>query len=378
MKLTTLFSPEKIGNVEIKNRIIRSATYTRSATDDGYVTDDLIQYYTDLAKGGVGLIITGIISIDESGKAGRGQACLYHDSYIEGQTKLVKAVHDFSEVKVAPQLSHAGRQGRIPVAPSPVLYQVNKKMPKELTEEEIQDIIKSFINAGRRAYESEYDIIQLNAGHGWLLCNFLSPYTNKRNDKYGGNIENRVRILVDIYNGITDELGKDFPIILKLQTQDFVEGGLTLNEGRQIAKILVDTGYAAIEPSGGSGDTLLNPGKTYPSIVIKTSEEQNYFLPVLNELKPIMKTSKVILMGGVRDPSKAEELLQDKKIDFIAMSRPLICEPDLPNKWKNGDLSRPLCTSCNSCYMSILSGPVKCTIKRKLLRERKKVLNHIN
>ena len=370
--LDTLFSPEKIGKVEIKNRIVRSATYTRSATDDGYVTDHLIKYYTDLAEGGTGLIITGIVSIDEVGKAGRGQACLFDDSYIEGQKKLVDAVHEYSEVKIAPQLSHAGRQGRILVAPSPVLFQVNKKMPKELTNEEIYEVIKNFVNAGRRAYESGYDMIQLNAGHGWLLCNFLSPYTNKRNDEFGGDLQNRTKILVDIYNGIADAVGKDFPIMAKLQTQDFVEGGLTLEEGKQITKILVDTGYAAIEPSGGSGDTMMTPGKNYPSIIVKSEEDENYFLPTVNELKPIMKNCKIILMGGVRNLFTAEELLRENKADFIAISRPLICEPDLPNKWKSGDFSPPLCNSCNSCYMSILSGSVKCTIKRKLIRQRQK------
>lgn len=149
MRLETLFSSEKIGNVEIKNRFIRSATYTRSATDDGYVTDELIQYYTDLAKGGIGLIITGITSIDQGGKMGRGQECLFDDSHIEGHKKLVGAVHDYSEVKIAPQLGHTGRQGRAPVAPSPVLYQVNKKMPKELTNEEVKEIIINFISVGR-------------------------------------------------------------------------------------------------------------------------------------------------------------------------------------------------------------------------------------
>ena len=378
MKLETLYSSGKIGNVEIKNRFIRSATYTRSATDDGYVTDQLIQYYTDLAKGGVGLIITGIITIDEVGKAGRGQACLFDDSYIEGQKKLVDAVHEFANVKIASQLSHAGRQCRTPVAPSPILYQVNKKIPKELKKEEIRQVVNNFVSAGRRAYESGYDMIQLNAGHGWLLCNFLSPYTNKRTDEFGGTIQNRTRILVEIYNGISDEVGKEFPIIAKLQTQDFVEGGLTLEEAKEIAKILVDTGYAAIEPSGGSGDTLLNPGKNYPSIIIKSEEDENYFLPAVKELKPIMKNSKIILMGGVRNPLKAEEVLREKIVDFIAMSRPLICEPDLPNKWKSGDLSPPLCNSCNSCYMSMLAGPVKCTIKRKLIRQRQKEKNQNN
>lgn len=377
MKLEKLFSPGKIGNVNIKNRFIRSATYTRSATDDGYVTDQLIQYYTDLAKGGVGLIITGIISIDQIGKASRGQACLFNDAFIEGQKKLVKAVHDYSEVKIGPQFSHAGRQGRTPVAPSPVLYQVNKKMPKELTYKEIKGIIDSFVSAGRRAYECGYDLIELNAAHGWLLCNFLSPYTNKRTDEFGGNIQNRTRILVDIFNGINDEVGKEFPIMIRLQTQDFIEGGLGLDEGKEITKIIVDTGYAAVTPSGGSGDTLLTPGRNYPSVIIKSQEDENYFLPLVKGLNPIMKNTKKVLMGGVRTPRTIEELLQEKVVDFIAMGRPLICEPDLPNKWKNGDLSPPLCNSCNSCYMSVLTGPVKCTIKRKLIRQRQKETNSL-
>lgn len=372
IKLETLFSTEKIGPVEIKNRFVRSATYTRSATDEGHVTDKMIKYYTDLAKGGVGLIITGIMSIDQTGKAGKGQACLFDDSFIEGQKNLVKAVHEYSDVKIAPQLSHAGRQNRTPVAPSPVLYQINKKIPKELTSEEIKKIINSFVSAGCRAYESGYDLLQLNAGHGWLLCNFLSPFTNKRTDEYGGSIQNRSKILVEIYNGIIDEVGKNFPIIVKLQTQDFVEGGLKLAEGKEIAKILVDTGYNAIEASGGSGDTLLTPGKNYPSLIIKSKEEENYFLPNVKELNQIMGNCKRILMGGVRDPSEVEKLLQEKTIDFIAMARPLICEPDLPNKWYNGDLSLPLCNSCNSCYLSTLSGPVKCSAKRKLIRQREK------
>jgi 2,4-dienoyl-CoA reductase-like NADH-dependent reductase (Old Yellow Enzyme family) len=368
MKLKTLFSPEKIGVIEIKNRFIRSATMTRTATDDGYITDHLIKYYTDLAEGGAGLLVTGITSVDQVGKASRGQVCLLDDSYIEGHKRLVNAVHDISNIKIATQLSHAGRQGRNPVAPSSVMYQVTKKTPKELTNEEIKEIINSFVNAGCRAYESGYDLMELNAGHGWLLCNFLSPLTNKRNDEFGGSIENRSRVLVDIYNGIIDEVGKKFPIMIRLQTQDFVEGGLSLDEGMEIAEILVDTGYAAITPSGGSGDTLLTPGRNYPSLVIKSQEDENYFLSNVKKLNPIMDNCKNILMGGVRNPLKAEE----KIVDFIAIGRPLICEPDLPNRWQSGDLTPPLCNSCNSCYMSVLSGPVKCTIKRKLIRQREK------
>jgi 2,4-dienoyl-CoA reductase-like NADH-dependent reductase (Old Yellow Enzyme family) len=372
IELKTLFSPGKIGNVQIKNRIIRSATYTRSASDDGYVTDNLIKYYIDLAEGGTGLLITGIISIDEIGKAGRGQACLYDDSFIAGQKELVNAVHDYSDVKIAAQLSHAGRQGRNPVGPSAILYQMTKKTTRELSNEEIEDIIRNFANASRRAYESGYDMVQLNAGHGWLLTNFLSPYTNKRTDEYGGSTQNRTKILVDIYNQIRDEVGKSFPIFLKLQTADYVPGGIILEEGKEITKIVIDVGYDAIEPSGGSGDTLLSSGKNYPSIMIKNPEDENYFLQNVKVIKSIMKNRPIILMGGVRTPEIVEKLLKEHTIDFIAMSRPLIYEPDLPNRWKRGDLSPPLCTSCNQCYMTVLSGPVHCPIKKKAERRKKR------
>lgn len=369
MELNTLFSSEKIGNVEIKNRIVRSATYTHSATDDGYVTDEMINFYADLAKGGTGLIITGITTIDKVGNIQNGQTCLYDDSYIQGQKKFVDAIHEYSGVKIAPQLSHSGRQGLIAIAPSAIIFKEGDRLPKELTNEEVKEVISNFINAGRRAYESGYDLIQLNAGHGWLLCNFLSPFTNKRSDEYGGNTENRMRILVEIYNGIVDEVGKTFPITVKLQTQDFVEDGLKLDEGKIIAEKLVDLGFAAIEPSGGSGEISRLFKIRYPAAKVQSQEDENYFLPAVKELKPIMKGSKIILMGGVRNALKIEFLLQENTTDFIAMSRPLICEPDLPNRWKEGDLSPPLCNSCNSCFFSTGLGIVACTIKEKLIQE---------
>jgi 2,4-dienoyl-CoA reductase-like NADH-dependent reductase (Old Yellow Enzyme family) len=370
MELKTLFSPEKIGNVEVKNRIVRSATYTHSASNDGYVTDEMIKFYSEVAKGGTGLIITGITTIDNVGNIGPGQAGLYVDSYIEGQKKLVNTVHEYSDVKIAPQLSHSGRQGFTPIAPSAITFREGDRMPKELTIEEIKIVIKNFIDAGRRTYESGYDILQLNGGHGWLLSNFLSPFTNKRTDDYGGSLENRMRILVEIYNGIVDEVGKTFPITIKLQTQDFVEGGLTLEEGELMAKTLVDLGYAAIEPSGGSGEISRLFKIRYPAAKVQSQEDENYFLPAVKKLKPIMKDSKLILMGGVRNPLTAEKLLQENTTDFIAMSRPLICEPDLPNRWKEGDLSPPLCNSCNSCFFSTGTGIVRCTVKEKLVEER--------
>ena len=367
MELKTLFSKGKIGNVEIKNRIVRSATFTNAANADGTVTDEFVKIYTDLANGGTGLIITGLVAIDEEGKLNNNQAGLYDDSHLKGQKEFVKAVHEYSEVKIAPQLCHCGRQGMNSISPSAVLYQVTKKMPRELTNVEIKTLIKNFVSAGRRAYECDYDLIQLNGAHCWLLSNFLSPYSNQRTDEYGGNTENRARILVEIYNQLRDEVGKKFPIGVKLQTQDYVENSLTLEEGKKITKILVDTGYDAIEPSGGGLETIFMSGKTYPAPVVKTEEEENYFLPTVKEFASVLKNTKIILMGGIRDPLKAEKLLQEGTTDFVALSRPLVIEPSLPNRWKDGDLSPPLCTSCNACFRA---QPLGCVIKEKLLKQK--------
>jgi 2,4-dienoyl-CoA reductase-like NADH-dependent reductase (Old Yellow Enzyme family) len=367
MELKILFSPEKIGNVEIKNRIVRSATFVNAANPDGTVTDEFTKIYTDLAKGGTGLIITGIVAIDDEGKAPGNQAGLYDDSQLESHKKFVKAVHEYSDVKIAPQLSHTGRQGRNSISPSAVLSHLTKKMPRVLTNEEIKTMIKNFVNAGRRAYECEYDLLQLNGAHGWMLSNFLSPYSNRRTDEYGGSTENRTRILVEIYNQLRDEVGKNFPITVKLQTQDCVENSITLEEGKKITKIVVDTGYDAIEPSGGGIEPGMMTGKMLPAPFIKTEDQENFFLPTIKDFASVLKDTKVILMGGVRNPVKAEKLLQEGIIDFIALSRPLIIEPSLPNRWKEGDLSPALCTSCNACFRT---APLDCSIKEKLLKER--------
>ena len=368
MKLEKLFSPGKIGNVEIKNRLLRSATFTNTGTNQGTPGEKAIEFYSELAKGGTGLIITGITSIDQVGRNALGQFCLDNDSQIADHKKFVQTIHDLG-AKIAPQLSHAGRQSFNPkfdpVAPSPVLNTMSKKTPKELTIEQIEEIITNFAEATRRAYESGYDMVQFNAAHGWLLCNFLSPYTNKRTDAYGGNTEKRTRILVDIYNQARDKVGKEFPLFLKLQTKDYFPEGISLDEGKEIAKIAVDTGYDALEISGGSVELIIKKLDPYPSLAVTSPEQENYFLPNIKELKPVLKDLPIILMGGVRNPESAEKILQDKEADFIALCRPLIHEPDLPNRWKNGDLSPPLCVSCNQCFTTIMSGSVHCVVKKK-------------
>ena len=376
MELNTLFSPEKIGNVQIKNRIVRSATYTRKSEKYGIVGNTLVEFYNELAQGGTGLIISEFIGVDPSGTMSAYQLRLDNDSFIPGQRKLVEAVHNYPEVKIAAQIAHTGRQGAHPkyppVAPSPIPDKITGLTPRELTKPEIEDLIQKFVATGRRAYESGYDMVQLHAAHGYFLSNFISPYTNRRSDNYGGTSENMARILTEIYDGLKDEVGKKFPVIIKLQTQDFVPGGLEMKQGLEIAKILVDKGFEAIEPSGGISETQIGTKNAYPSRQIKSPEEENYFLPIVKELKPSMKNCKMILMGGIKNPISAENFLKAGITDFISLSRPLIYEPNLPNRWMSGDLEPAECRSCNSCYVTVFTGPVYCVVRRKLEKRKQR------
>ena len=369
MELKHLFSPGKIGNVQIKNRIVRSATYEGMA-NKGHVSEELINLYTELARGGTGLIITGALAVDETAAASPTQPFIYSDDYIEGQKRLVKAVHDASDVKIAAQIVHPGRQGFHPkypnVAPSPIKELTLNKVPKELTGDEIRIIIKKFVDASRRVYECGYDMVQFHGGHGYLLSNFISPYTNRRSDEYGGDTQKRTRILIDIYNLIRDEIGKRFPITIKLQTQDEVPGGLVLGEALEVAKILVETGYASIEPTGGISESRKTTKNPLPGKFIKTPDDENYLLSTAKTLKPFMKNCSLMIMGGIRRPESAEKFLQEKVADFISMCRPLIYEPELPNRWKSGDHTSAYCTSCNGCGANVFRNPVFCVTKKKL------------
>jgi 2,4-dienoyl-CoA reductase-like NADH-dependent reductase (Old Yellow Enzyme family) len=376
IELKHLFQPGKIGNVLIKNRIVRSATWESRATNDGYVTDSLIEFYEELAKGGTGLIITGYLAVDPLGAQTIRMVRIDNDSYITGQKKLVKSVHEHADVKIAAQISHTGNnvisRKLETVGPSAIRDPITKKFCRELKNNEIKQIIENFIEAGIRIYECGYDMLQIQACHGYLISDFISPFTNRRTDEYGGSLMNRLKILLEIVNGIRDNVGKSFPIIVKLITQDFLgEGkGLTLEEGVEIIKILVELGIDAIEPTSGRTSLRVTNNKSFPSVNFSSPEDENYFLPITKKIKQIMKDCPLILMGGIRNPLSADKLLEENLVDFISLSRPLLIEPDLPNRWKNGDLSPSLCTNCNACFGTGTRGKVYCTIKKNLTKQK--------
>ncbi|MBY9003326.1 MAG: NADH:flavin oxidoreductase [Candidatus Lokiarchaeota archaeon] len=369
MELTKLFSPSKIGSIKIKNRIVRSATWVARADEVGYVTEDLINFYRILAEGGIGLIISGYIGVHERGAGNYRMTRLYNESYKVGQKKLVSTIHDTSDTKIAAQIAHTGsniiRDGYELIGPSAIKVPGSIKLVRELSIKEIQEIVSSFITTGTFAYECGYDMIQLHGAHGYLLSDFLSPFTNKRNDEYGGSMEKRFRIIEEIYHGLRDELGKDYPIMIKLNTHDNLNGGLSFEEGKEFAKKLVSLGLDAIEPSSGRTNPRLTNNKTFPAAIIKSSDEENYFTCVARELKPLMANCALIFMGGIRNPITADQFLKEEIADFISMSRPFLYEPDLANRWESGNLDPAYCTSCNACFGTVNQGGIYCPIKKK-------------
>ncbi len=369
-----VFTPTEImDGVEIKNRLVRSATFEGMASEEGHVTDKLVELYKNLAKGGVGLIITGNTYVQPSGKSSGHQMGIDKDELVPGLRRIAETVHEYGDgCKVALQIFHCGRQSFIlenTVAPSAVLETVVNKMPREMTVEEIEETIEAFAEAVRRVKNSGFDAVQLHSAHGYLLSEFLSPYTNRRTDKYGGNTENRVRILEEIYKQSVEKVGKDFPILIKMNTDDFLEGGITLNESKEIAKKLSKLGFAAIETSGGMWEVINRSEEELgwkPAFApesrtkITSKEKEAYFLPYAREIKKVIDVP-LILVGGIRSLDVIEKILAEGSADFISLSRPLIREPDLPNKWLKGvkELIAE-CKSCNNCFMSVISGGLRC------------------
>ena len=365
-----MIEPKEIGGMTIKNRLVRSATYEGMASEDGSVTDELVELYKTLAEGGVGLIITGYTYVQPSGKAMPHQMGIDRDDLIPGLRKIAEAVHEHGDgCRVAMQLAHCGRQSfflETTMAPSAVFEPVANIMPREMMTEEIEENTEAFAKAARRAQEAGFDAVQLHAAHGYLLSEFLSPYTNRRIDEYGGSTENRIKIVEDIYKRTVENVGKDFPILIKMNVDDFLEGGINLNESKKIAERFSRLGFAAIETSGsmwetGTRDRHLITSRTK----IRSKDKEAYFLPYAREIKKVIDVP-LILVGGIRSLDVIEKILAEGSADFVALSRPLIRQPDLPNRWLNGigGLTAD-CISCNGCVGSLMAGSLRCIPEEK-------------
>ncbi len=408
---SVVFTPGRIGHLEIKNRLVRSATYENGATVKGEVSDFLVDLYRTLAKGGVGLIIAGIAGVYSRALSPHLIMRADDDSFIPGLRKIPQAVREvIPDCKVMMQLHHPGRQVAnredtakfMPVIPPAFFAYVRKhpellapqegtshvvepttpsavydaffdRTPRALTTEEIDEIIEAFAEGVRRAQEAGFDGVQIHAAHGYLLSSFLSPRTNRRDDQYGGSTENQTRIARDIYRRARKKVGDYFPILIKMNTSDFLSGGIDIDEAVRVGAALSEAGFTAIETSGGMWESLTRTQQElcWPPLFmgeartgIKNRDQEAYFLPGAKAIKE-KTNATVILVGGLRSLSRIEEVLGSGAVDFVSLCRPLIRQPDLPNLWFSGESSdKAECISCNAC-LPIGNAPFNCRAKKE-------------
>jgi 2,4-dienoyl-CoA reductase-like NADH-dependent reductase (Old Yellow Enzyme family) len=373
--VSVLFEPIKIRDMEMRNRFVRSATFDSGADKAGYVTEQQIEFYQTLAAGGVGLIMTGPANVLPAGKFIDLTNGIFNDDFISGLKKLTAAVHD-QGAKIAPQLYHAGRdsakywQGKdvksispshVPNDPHISVYSNHDYY--EATEDEIWEVIHAFGDAAVRAREAGFDAVQIHSAHACLALQFLSPHTNRRDDEWGGSLENRLRFHREIFRDIKAKAGEDYPVLMKLGVEDQFSGGLEFSEGKKAAQHLSEWGYDALEISSGLRGKFY--GGTEFRDKINSLEKEAYFRDWAKEIKAVVNTP-VMMVGGLRTFELMEEIIQKGEADFISLSRPLIREPNIINEWKNGNRHKSTCVSCNKC--GVWSGVklIRCRVNEKV------------
>lgn len=385
--MAQLFEEGRIGNLTLRNRIIKAATFESMSGPNGECTEELRAYHRLIAEGGAAMVIVAYIGVHPSGVAYANQSRLDRDELISGFRELTRQVHDQGALAVA-QLNHAGRVadealiGHPPLGPSPVPDKLLRTRPREMTEEEIETILDAYAAAAVRAKEAGFDGVQLHCAHGYLISQFLSPATNQRTDRWGGPLENRQRFALEAVRRTRRAVGPAYPLLVKLNFDDFLRNGFTLNEAIDTAKKLAQEGVDAIEVSGGFTESVfyiarggipidrILEGLSLPKRMAlgtllramqgKVRLVEGYNLEGARAIKAAVNIP-VISVGGFRSRGVMEQVLQRGEADFISLARPLTREPDLPNKFRRGDSDKATCVSCNLCLTEMGKGnPVRC------------------
>lgn len=344
--MSMLFEPGTIGTLELPNRLVRSATAEYMSDLDGRPEQPLAELYGELARGGVGLILTGHCFVHEGGRCHLHMTGVHRDDLIPDLEKLTGVVHGEGGLVVM-QINHGGRQCATdaipgpPVAPSPVPVAKGKERPVELTEEGIEGIISAFGDAAGRAKAAGFDGVQIHAAHGYLINQFNSPAANWRGDRWGSTAARRMRFLEEVASSIRDRVGHEYAVLIKLGMEDFARDGLTLKDGAEIVRHLADWGIDALEVSGGIGRTSVRKD-------VHRHEDEAYFLDAARQAREATDLP-IILVGGMRSRQIMEGILEEGAADFLSMSRPLIREPYLPRRFREGQ-QRSTCISCNLCW----------------------------
>jgi len=364
--MTGLFETTELNGMKLKNRFVRSATYEAMAGLDGTVKDQLCGYMEELSRGEVGLIITGHAHVTREGQAGPRQMGIYSDAMIDGLRRITSVVRENGGV-IAVQLAHAGQQGigkdeYAALGPSD-MFKSGVKNASAMTVDDIKRTVIAFGDAAERAVKSGFDGIQIHAAHGYLLSQFLSSHYNKRSDSYGGNLENRARLLLEVYKEIRQRVGKSFPVMAKINSEDFLENGITVEETIEVAHMLEDLGMDAIEMSGGTFES----GNLIPSRVgtSKSEEREVYYRKAAETFKKEIGIP-LILVGGFLSFNVVEEVVASGLADYVALSRPLIREPNLVSRWAGGDRTKAACISCNKCFSTLSKKEaLHCVVEKK-------------
>jgi 2,4-dienoyl-CoA reductase-like NADH-dependent reductase (Old Yellow Enzyme family) len=365
-----LFTPIKIGKLEIKNRFMRSATWDAIADDTGMVTERSSTIYHGLNTGAIGLIITGFAFVSfPLGQAGGGQYGIYNDKMIPGWKPIIKEAHRHCS-KIAMQIVHGGinagfmAQKDVSLCAVSCIPKLAARTHHEMTNEEIEGIIADFIASGVRVREAGFDAVQLHGAHGYLISQFISPLFNHRTDRWGGSPENRRRFLLEIVKGLRKALGPDYPILIKFGVQDDREGGMLLSEGLDICREMVKAGVNSIEVSAGVGSA------------IQRLREGDVGKIVFRERAAAVKKSvniPVAVVNGIRSLAIADDIINSGDADMISMSRPFIREPHLVLRWQKGDTAPAKCISCGKCMPNGNKNTIlECGEERRLREEAKK------
>ena len=349
--MKTLFDQTRIGNIRLKNRLIRSAT-GETLAKEGHLSAELLEVYEELARGGVGTIITSFAYVVESEQPFPGMLGIYNDSFIEEYKRLTDMVHRY-ETNIILQMVHCGSYrmkeagGQEVWGPSAVENLQTHIQPGEMTVENILALQKAFATAAARAKQAGFDGVQIHAAHGFLLNQFLSPYYNRRTDEYGGTIENRSRMILETYSAVREAVGDRYPVLIKLNNSDGMEQGMTIEDSKYVCRRLAEAQIDAIEISGAWHQF--------------TARQDSYFKETAAEIA-VENNIPVIVVGGNRDYQAMTEILNQTAIKYFSFSRPFIAEPGLVNRWQRGDVSRSKCISCNSC--ANLNGGLTCILNR--------------
>jgi 2,4-dienoyl-CoA reductase-like NADH-dependent reductase (Old Yellow Enzyme family) len=356
-----LFEKTWIGSLELSNRAVKSSTWCGMADPKGYITDRILEFYGELARGDIGLILTGYQYVMTNGQGLPYMVGNYDDTQAEGLMKLVDAVHKDGG-KIVVQLVHSlaranpkmfFKEGDELWGASAIPYSPGADTPKEMTKQDIVRFVEAHAAAASRSLMCGFDGIQIHGAHGYGVNQFLSPAWNRRGDSYGGNPQNRYRIVGEILEAMRGAVGKDFPVMFKLSAKDFVKNGLEPPESVEIARRLASDHIDAIQISACC--SISTQDSHCLKREIHEQKDEAYLTDFAQYIKESVKVP-IIAVGGIRSVPTINEILSDHKADLVSMARPFIREPHLIKRWKSGDTSKATCISCNRCYEPGMKG----------------------